>query len=139
MPWALFALVAAAGGLYLATNKGGATNTNWELHFPASSTLILSGLMDAVTPLGGTVTDKGGGVYLVTVPAKIDLAHALPPNLMPPNIVISGEPRGYAFLQSDDRMPEVNDVTGSKPWIPPHEPTQPITIAGMRWDGKKFQ
>src|SRR3954463_16684014 len=50
MPWALFALLAGAGGLYYATNKGRATNVRWELHFPASSALLLSSLIDAVTP-----------------------------------------------------------------------------------------
>lgn len=136
MPWVLLALLAGAGGLYYETNKGRATNTRWELHFPASSAIILSGLMDAVTPLGGTVLDKGQGVYVVSVPAKIDLAHALPPNLVPPNIVISGASL-QSYLQSDDRMPEVNDKTGAKPRVPPgpHE----VIVAGMRWNGSTLR
>lgn len=136
MPWVLLAAVLGAGGLYYEVNKGRATNTRWELHFPASSALILSGLMDAVTPLGGTVLDKGAGVYVVSVPAKVDLSHALPPNLVPPNIVISGASLD-SYLQSDDRMPEVGDKTGQKPRIPPgrHE----CIIGGMRWDGQNLR
>ncbi len=145
MPWVLLALLAAGGGIYYQANKGRASNTRWELHFPASSALILSGLMDAVTPLGGTVLDQGNGVYVVSVPAKVDLSHALPPNLVPSNIVISGDPSNpslNSWLQSDDRMPEVDDTTGGKPFVPPG-PQEPIVagvkIAGMRWDGKKLR
>jgi hypothetical protein len=132
MPWVLLALLAGAGGIYYEANKGRASNTRWELHFPASSVAILSGLMDAVTPLGGTVLDKGQGVYVVSVPAKVDLSHALPPNLVPQNIVISGA-NLQSFLQSDDRMPEIDDLTGAPPWVPPgpHE----VIVAGMRWNG----
>ncbi len=136
MPWALFALLAGAGGLYYATNKGRATNTRWELHFPASSALLLSSLIDAVTPLGGTVLDQGNGVYVVSVPAKVDLSHALPPSLVPSNMVISGASL-QSFMQTDDRMPEPGDVTGAPPRIPPgrHE----SIVGGMIWNGKTLR
>ena len=149
MPWVLFALLAGAGGIYYEANKGRATNTRWELHFPASSTLILSGLMDAVTPVGGTVLDQGNGVYVVSVPAKVDLSHVLPPSLVPPNMVISGA--SITYLQADDRMPEPGDVTGAPPHIPPGE-SRPIVaghyrrggepeirIAGLRWNGSRLR
>lgn len=155
MPWLVLALLAGAGGIYYEANKGRATNTRWELRFPASSLTILTGLMDAVTPVGGTVLDQGNGVYVVSVPAKVDLSHVLPPSLVPANLVISGEqsvPSNYrlqSYLQSDDRMPEVDDMTGAPPWVPPgpHDPivgydpapARSIGIAGMRWDGRKLR
>lgn len=150
MPWVLLALLAGAGGLYYETNKGRATNVRWELHFPASSAVILVGLMDSVTPLGGTVLDQGNGVYVVSVPAKVDLAHALPPNLVPSNMVISGA--SLTYLQADDRIPVPGDVTGAPAPIPPgpHEPIvagvpawrrgEPsINVAGFRWNGRTLQ
>lgn len=142
MPWILFALLGGAGALYYESNKT-PSFARYLFDFGPADTPATFGLLQAAvtsaTP-GGTVVNQGGGKYLITVPYKFDLFHAIPPSLVPskgttlPSIsgdldgITGGRTKEYNLQVNDDRLaggPQQQRSWGGG-----------FDIAGCKWDGE---
>lgn len=146
MPWVIAALMALAGGAYYETNKK-PTSMTYLLKFGAlDSPAVLSGLMDIVNTMHGTVDDLGGGTYKVIVPYDSPFFQMLPPLLRAPEVTTSVSGTRIGALSNEP----LSMRTGKHYFLTQHEPGLEggpqrsrnagggFSIAGMKWDGARL-